>query len=185
MTADPNVNPEFKMPNPPIYKALSKRREVNAIWRHYAEMRTALRAPLPKNEMQQLRNLAKNTTYRPTPEESSFRAKLEAELNERRLTTGRYLGNFHRLSPRFIRRRYQRLIDDYIPIISGKEGDWKVKKGSGRVQGDGLPLLDKRYLSGFKLPDGKKVGEVDHKGAFIDSGPTTTSRRRKERDTPA
>jgi hypothetical protein len=185
MRADPDVNPEFEMPNPPVYKPLAKRREVNAIWKHYSEMRQALRAPLPKKELQQLRKLATKTTYRPTPAEWSFRAKVEAELNERRLTTGRYQGNFHRMSPRFIRRRYQRLIDDYIPVICGKEGDWKVEKGSGRVQSDGFPLLDKRYLSGFKLPDGTKVGEVDNKGAFISSGSTTVPRRRKRRDTLA
>jgi len=185
MKADPNVNPEFELPNPPVYKPFAKRREVNAIWRHYAVMREALRAPLPKNELQQLHKLATKTTYHPTPAEWSFRAKVEAELHERRLTTGRYQGNFRRMSPRFMRRRYQRLIDDYIPVISGKEGAWKVEKGSGRVESDGFPLLDKRYLSGFKLPDGTKVGEVDKKGVFIGSGSTTTPRRRKRRDTPA
>ena len=166
MRRDPNINPNFVMDNAPVYKPLSKRRQVNAMWRHYSFNKRKLSAPLEPSEIQKLEEFA--TSSAKAPRKTDFHVKLENELRRKRCLTGKFQGRFHRMSSRFLRRRYQHLLaSQNIPVISESEGSWRVTQGPKRLDIDKFPRLDPQFLEGYTLPCGTKVGQVDEKGAFV------------------
>jgi hypothetical protein len=152
------------MDNPPVYKPLSKRREVNAMWRHYAQQRKDLRAPLSEAEIEELKIRANGVgIHSPNAE---LRRKLAEELFLERAKTGKYQGKPTGLSPRFLRRRYKNILEEYIPMISEENGTWKVD-GGARGPKRNYPPLDPKHMAGFTSSDGTKVQEVNTKGQFI------------------
>jgi len=164
--ADPDVKKNFVMPNPPFYKPLSKKRESNARWRFYTKQKLALRAPLPEDEVQHIQNMATGTerAARLPPE---IKRKLQEEMNHRRQKTGRFVGWFTSMSSRFIRRRYQSLLGGYIPVLSQDvNGKWKVQNTQSQRKTK-YPIMDKRHLEGYTLPNGNNVKGVDERGAII------------------
>jgi hypothetical protein len=153
------------MDNPPVYKPLSKRREVNAMWKHYSQQRKALRAPLPRAEVEQLQALANGVGL--TPPNAEIRRKLQEEYDLARSSTGKYQGRPTGLTPRFLRRRYKKLIEGYIPVISEENGKWRVDSASDSMRK--YPSLAPKHMAGFTLSDGTKIQAVDSKGGFIKS----------------
>ena len=153
------------MDNPPVYKPLSKRREVNAMWKHYSQQRKALRAPLPRAEVEQLQALANGVGL--TPPNAEIRRKLQEEYDLARSSTGKYQGRPTGLTQRFLRRRYKKLIEGYIPVISEENGKWRVDSASDSMRK--YPSLDPKHMAGFTLSDGTKIRAVDSKGGFIKS----------------
>lgn len=165
MNRDPNVKHKFEMPNPPVYKPLSKRREVNAMWRHYAEQRQALRAPLSKPEVEELQVLANGVKFK-TPD-ADIRRKLQEEYEFARSSTAKFQGRPTGLSPRFLRRRYKNLLEGYIPTISEENGRWKVYCVTGTTRK--YPALDPKHMAGITFSDGTKANAVESKGETIKS----------------
>ena len=163
MNRDPNVKHKFEMKNPPVYKPLSKRREVNAMWRHYAEQRNALRAPLPQGEIEELQTLANGVGIRQPNAE--MRKKLQEEFDFARSSTAKYHGKPTGLTPRFLRRRYKYLLEGYIPMISEEDGKWRVDSVSSTTRK--YPTLDSKHMAEFTLSDGTKVPAVNSKGEAI------------------
>lgn len=165
MNRDPNVKTKFEMDNPPVYKSLSKRREVNAMWKFYSKQRKNLRAPLPKAEIETLRGLANDVTIK-LPQ-SDNRQKLLEELAGERSRTGNYQGKPTGLRPRFLRRRYQSLLKEHIPMISYHNENWLVETIPGSKQK--YPPLDPKHTDRLALLNGMKVQGVNSKGEFIRS----------------
>jgi hypothetical protein len=163
MHRDPDVDTKFEIQNPPIYKKLSKRREVNALWKHYSKQRKFLRAPLEKAEIETLRAWANGAKI--NLPQSDNRQKLLEEFAFKRASTGKFHGKPSGLKPRFLRRRYQKLLKEYIPMISNENGNWRVDVVSHPMQK--YPSLDPKYMEGLTLFNGMKVQAVDSKGKFI------------------
>jgi len=133
------------------------------MWRHYAQQRKDLRAPLSEAEIEELKILANGVgIHSPNAE---LRRKLAEELFLERAKTGKYQGKPTGLSPRFLRRRYENMLEEYIPMISEENGRWKVEVARGPKRK--YPPLDPKHMAGFTSSDGTKVQEVDTKGQFI------------------
>ena len=165
MNRDPNVKTKFEMDNPAVYKPLSKRREVNAMWKFYSKQRKNLRAPLPKAEIETLRGLANDVPIK-LPQ-SDNRLKLLEEYARERASTGKYRGKPTGLRPRFLRRRYQSLLKEHIPMISNENDSWLVEIITGSKQK--YPPLDAKHTDGLTLFNGIKMQAVNSKGEFIRS----------------
>lgn len=163
MNRDPNVKTKFEMDNPPVYKPLSKRREVNAMWQFYSEQRKALQAPLQKAELEALRALTNGARLKPP--QPDVRHKLQEKFPLERSHTGKYRGRPTALKPRFLRRRYQNLLKKHIPMVSHENGNWRVETVPGSIQK--YPSLDSKHMDGFTLFNGMKVQAVNSKGEFI------------------
>jgi hypothetical protein len=163
MRHDPDVISSFRFDNPPVFKALSKRRLANAQWKHYSKQQHFLRAPLPKHEVKHLQERATSTDWRLVDKE--MKIKMENKLNELRNKTGRYQGKFSSMSPRFMRRRYQLLLNQYIPTISKENDTWKVEPVSMKKN---FAPVQSEHMRGFTLADGRAVGKVDENGRFIE-----------------
>jgi hypothetical protein len=163
MNKDPNVNPKFVVPNPPVYTTMSKKREVKAMWRHYSKEKKALRAPLPLAEVDYLKAFAMRTG--PPLPKTAMQSQLEEQFKLNRALTGRFQGRYHVLSARFLRRRYQKLLAEYIPVITEENGEWRVDQVV--PPSTQLPRVNKRHLGGYTLSCGAKIEEVDTNGAFI------------------
>ena len=177
MKRDNEVNPKFVFENPPVYSELNKSREINAMWKHYAHQLKKLRAPLPLSEVQHLQTQA--TAQGPVPGKTEKQIKLEEEMKQARFKSGRFQGAFHRMSARFLRRRYQSLLKEYIPMISqGEGGKWNVEQAQ-LPSVNPFPLVQPRHMNGRIMKNGTKVGEVDAKGAYINP-PAMASRVRKD-----
>jgi len=169
MKRDPEVKHKFEIDNPPVYKKMSKKREVNQMWRHYMRQQQKLRAPLPLNEVQHLQHLARTATS--SNKRTEFQLKWEKEAHEKRRVTGRFEGTFHVMSSRFLRRRYRLMLDrEYIPIITrDEESDlWNIEEAVNPIK-DNYPPIPKRHLKAFKFGLNVEGGSVDSKGAFIKS----------------
>lgn len=161
MENDLRIKQKFVVDNPPGYREISKRRLVNQMWKFYSLQKKNLKAPLPQDEIDQIKALADR--YIAASPKTPFQMKLEAELKERRLQTGKYLGRYNRISPRFMRRRYQTILSGHIPAISEIEGKWIVT--TTRVhKAPHLPVVGRQHMGGYKLPDGTMGGEVDQNG---------------------
>lgn len=165
MKKDPGVTVDFKFHNPPVFKKLSKRRLANALWKHYSDQKSRLTAPLPKHEVEHLRDRANSTDWRLV--DKDMKSKMTKKLNELRNKTGRYHGKFSSMSPRLMRRRYQMLLKEYIPMISKEKENWKVEQ-AGIMKGSFLPVQS-GHMKGFTSAEGRVVGQVDENGRFIDS----------------
>jgi hypothetical protein len=165
MKQDPDVK-KFVFRNPPVYKPIPKARLSRAMWKHYSAQKKVLRAPLSQSEVEQLQELA--TSRAPAPPKSELQRKLEKELQEKRSKSGRYQGKFCRMSSRFLRRRYQKLLKEYIPMISQQEGGkWHVEQAEFSDSKRKLPMVDPRHMDGYVLTCGTKAGAVDANGVFI------------------
>lgn len=168
MKQDPDVK-EFVFKNPPVYKPTPKARLARAMWKHYSAQKKDIRAPLSKAEVEQLQELA--VSRAPAPPKSEFQRKLEVELQDNRSKSGRYQGKFCTMSSRFLRRRYQMLLKEYIPILSQGEGEkWRVEKVKLPDLKRKQPTVDPRHMDGYVLACGTKVGAVDVNGRFIKTG---------------
>lgn len=169
MALDPKVDLKFTMPNPPVYKPLSLRREANARKRHYQKQRLALRAPLPLHEVEYIQNAAAGEIS--PPEKTEMQIEMERERNVKRQVATRYLGRYHRMTRRFLKRRYQSLLADYIPvIISTEEGKFHVERAKPLPEQKKFSAVTKVHRGGYSLTCGMKVPPVDENGVSIDSG---------------
>lgn len=174
MKRDPDVKHQFVMDNPPVYTKLSKKRETNQKWRHYMRQQQKLRAPLPLREVQHLQHLAQNATF--NKKRTEYQLKWEKEAHEKRRATGKFQGFFHAMSSRFLRRRYQLMLNEYIPMITrDEEGKgWKIQQALNPV-GDNYPPIPERHLQAFKMGVGVDRGRVDSNGAFVQPSATERS----------
>jgi hypothetical protein len=163
MAADPEVKHKFVMDNPPYYKPLAKTREANARWRHYAKQKRKLRAPFLQKELEYAQRIA-NGEIRIEPMQPKIREQLEEEMTAKRAQTGRYQGKFRTVSSRFIRRRYQALLSDYVPTISDTDGKWSVTQVHRSAK---YPQLDPSHRAGYLRSDGSSISGVDENGAII------------------
>lgn len=164
MNRDNEVNAKFVFENPPVYAKLNKSREINAIRKHYARQLKKLRAPLPLSEVQHIQTCS--IAQGPVPGKTEKQIKLEEEMKQARFRSGRFQGAFHKMSPRFLRRRYQTLLKEYIPMISqGEDGKWHVEQAQ-LPSANPFPMVQGRHLYGHVI-NGIKVGGVDAKGAYI------------------
>lgn len=167
MNRDPEVNETFVFNNPDIYKS-NKMREINARWKHYSTQLKNLRAPLRQSEVEHIQTLA-NKHGSLTPK-TKMQIDLENEMKGKRASTGMYQGKYSRITPRFLRRRYQSLIKGYIPVISQTEGGkWHVEAAQLPSSTIKIPPVEPRHMYGYVMSCGTKVGEVDTKGAFINT----------------
>ena len=148
MKHDSNVNEKLVLANPAVYSKTAKSREINAMQKHYSAQLEKLRAPLRLVEVQQIQALA--SRHGPIPPRTSKIEELDKKLTQTRLATGRFQGNFHRITPRFLRRRYQNLIKGYIPMISQAEGGaWKVELARlPESVGPKIPQVHPRHMHG-------------------------------------
>lgn len=164
MNRDNEVNAKFVFENPPVYSELNKSREINAMWKHYTHQLKKLRAPLPLSEVQYIQTRA--TAQGPVAGKTEKQIKLEEEMKQARFRSGRFQGAFRKMSPRFMRRRYQRLLKEYIPMISqGEGGKWNVEQAQ-LTSVNPFPVVQARHLNGHII-NGVAVGGVDAKGAYI------------------
>lgn len=107
----------------------------------------------------------------------------------RRHETGRYQGHFHRMSSRFLRRRYVSLLKEYIPVISEREGKVWVERANVSNECP-FPPVEARHMRGYVMSCGTKVGQVNDRAAFItppftigrDKSPATRTAVKKEKN---
>jgi hypothetical protein len=165
MNWDNEVDTKFVFKNPPVYSELNKSREINAMSKHYTHQLKKLRAPLPLSEVLHIQTCA--SSQGPVPGKTEKQIKLEKQMKEARFRSGRFQGAFHKMSARFLRRRYQSLLKEYIPMISEEEGGkWHVKQAQ-LPSVNPFPVVQPRHMNGHII-NGIKIGGVDAKGAYID-----------------
>ena len=167
MQSDPDVD-KFKVTNPPLFKPLPQKRIINQFYRHFNKSIKQLRAPLPQHIIDHLKYMAYQ--YKDSLGETEFHRLLKKEFNTRPVGRKRpWSRKLHILSARFVRRRYQRLLKEYIPKIDKKDdGTWEVENATGRFDDSIYPLLQPEHKMGFTFSCGTKAGEVNEDGSFAD-----------------
>jgi hypothetical protein len=165
---DPQIAEDIAIDQIPADAPVSLiRRAVRTMWRDYSAAKLRLRAPLPQSEVAQLQQFA--STQKTAHLETEFHTRLKQELLMKRTETGAFQGRLHRVSPRFLRRRYETFLKtEYIPTFSKEGGQLNVSRVTlVSSEGNKLPSLDRRHMDGYTLSCGTKVGQVDEKGRFI------------------
>ena len=167
MAQDPKVGTNFVMPNPPVYTKLSIKREANARRQHLRKQYDALSAPLPPQDVEYIQKAAAGAI--PTPKRTDMQIKMEKERNAQRQQFTRYLGRYHRMTRRFLKRRYQILLADYIPYLKHEKGQWHVSQVKS-LQGERkFPTVSESQFEGYTLRCGERIRAVDENGAFTGS----------------
>lgn len=169
MSKDPNVD-KFVLSNPPIFKPMPQKRLINQFYKHYTLAKRQLRAPLPDHLIEHLRFMAYE--YRDDSLEPDFRRKLNEEFNTRPAGRQRpFSRQLHNLTSRFVRRRYQNLLKEYIPRIEKTgDGEWRVNY-TDFTPDTNYPLLLPEHKMGFTFSCGTTVGRVNDDGAFAEGTP--------------
>src|SRR5271156_3189891 len=161
MHKDPAVD-KFSLTNPPLFKPMPQKRLINQFYTHYNRAQKQVRAPLPEHLIEHIKYMA--FLYQDFPGETEFHRRLKQELNTRPVGRKRpWSRKLHAITSRFIRRRYQHFLKEYVPQIEKKEdGTWKVENAGLSEFDDSIyPLLLPEHKMGFTLSCGTKVGKVN------------------------
>jgi|SRR5579859_3140648 len=160
---------------------INLRHQLKAMQRHYKEVKRKMQAPLPTETVEQLQSLALKPEVG-SSKRTPLQEKIQKELLAKREKTGTWQGCLHRITPRFMRHRYQELLNGYIPILVPMADRWKVERAKAPAKV--YPTVEARHMRGFIMDGGIRGGDVDENGVFLkESKPKEKKKFGRQRET--